>query len=148
MALYISMAALSIALWFGLTNELTNFIALGMMLIVGLVSSIMIFKGNSRFTWSVVAIFSLLSVAAMVMAMSSVRRETDGLATSFISQHICRPEINELRVDPTWKVNPQYAEKIVERFGAARRMTYQGNGLLRYGFLHDKDRTVWMPACK
>jgi hypothetical protein len=33
------------------------------------------------------------------------------------------------------------------KFGAVRTISYQQNGLLRFGFLYDDSRSVWLPEC-
>lgn len=145
---YLIITVVSIAIWFAMKSELMNLVALGMMLVVGSAALGFLVRGKDRAAWSVLAVSSLLLVGGMVLSVVHVRREADSTAREFLLRHPCRPDTAELKSDSNWEVTSERAERSVSRFGAVRRMTYQSNGLFRYGFLHDKERTVWLPVCR
>jgi len=146
--IYISIYVESILVWFISHAELGNFIAIGQILILSIASSAVMIIGYRRFFWLAMAASSWIVILAMAVAMITVRQEADNFARSFLEKNNCRPSINDLVTNSDWFFYSNYMlAKNIERYGAVRRITYQYNGLFRYGFLYDEERTIWLPAC-
>ena len=83
-------------------------------------------------------------IRKMGISQSDVRSIASALAE-------CAPRKSEIRElvteHPHWVDSSSMRVLAVNRFGATRRLTYQSNGLLRYGLPGDEQAAIWLLDC-
>ncbi len=84
-----------------------------------------------------------------IFATNRVVAETDREATIMVKQFACAPSIRALQASNSeWKSSGSGVYKTISLNGASRRLSFQANGLLRWGLFDDADRTHWFPTCQ
>jgi hypothetical protein len=146
---YTGLLALGISVWSVLEAELADISAIAVCMLVIVIGIVQVIKAKSkRIAWAVLSTSSIASLAWMLVAVHMVRVDADNFATDFIKNFPCQPSYSELLAEsPGWIHESGHVEKKIERFGATRLVTYQDNGLFRYGFLYDDTRSVWLRKC-
>lgn len=99
--------------------------------------------------WKLFVIFLafVLQIGFMLSSKYVVVNEVDAYASQLIGPDQCRPDTGNLPEDGKWVKSKYTMERIFGDFGYSRRMHYQYDGLLRYGFLYDSKRTIWLNKC-
>lgn len=133
----------SIFLWFLVKSELANYASIALAFLAALLSLAEWIKRRKR-QWAILLVASVFIIVAMILLLYKASAEADDLANIIISEGNCVLLFSQRS---GWVDNGSYLQRDVSVFGATRRLTYQKNGLFRYGFLHDSKRTVWLEAC-
>ena len=89
----------------------------------------------------------VLQIGFMLSSRYVVVNEVDAYASQLIGPDQCRPDIGNLPEAGKWVKSKYTMQRIFGDFGYSRRMHYQYDGLLRYGFLYDSKRTIWLNKC-
>jgi hypothetical protein len=94
----------------------------------------------------------MVCAAALTFALTArhdVLKASDAYADGFIKRHSCHPTFADLSAtNEGWERahGPMLLE--LGKFGAVRKISCQENGLLRFGFLYDDSRSLWLPECE
>ncbi|MGH8061628.1 MAG: hypothetical protein ACREO7_06400 [Pseudoxanthomonas sp.] len=143
-----ALAAIAMLLWPWLDAELLQNALAGIVLVIAVVSLPRVATARKRSTASVLPMICMAALAFALTARNEVAKASDAYADGFIKRHSCRPTFADLSAaHEGWEQDrgPMLLE--LRKFGAVRTISYQQNGLLRFGFLYDDSRSVWLPEC-
>lgn len=143
LVLCVTVVSVSIFLWFLGGSELANYACIALIFLVILISLVEWIKRRKK-QWAILVVASVLISAAMILLIYKASTEADRLAKIIVSEGKCVLLSTQRR---GWIDKGSYFQRDVTILGATRRLTYQKNGLFRYGFIHDSKRSVWLGAC-
>lgn len=148
-ALWLTIAG-AVAIWFSVRAELSDVAAIAVLLTAFVTAIFRVFKVRDGSLLAITAAVSALLAIAMMYCRERVRGQADQFAAEFFRAHPCAPSFEELLVDSKdWqRIRGNLLAADVSFLGASRTVRYQENGLLRYGFLYDDARAVWISQCK
>ena len=142
-----ALAIAAILLWPFLDLELLQNAAAGIVLVIAVVATIRLAKCTK---WKAI-VLPMVCVAALAFASIAriqVTKASDAYVDAFIRHHPCRPAFADLSAaNEGWEHGHGLTSLKFRKLGAVRKISYQENGLLRYGFLYDDSRSVWLQEC-
>ncbi|WP_148040885.1 hypothetical protein [Montanilutibacter psychrotolerans] len=136
--------------WFVVRAELVDVVAMAFLIMVAVIAMVMAVRGGHRYLAALTATIAAVLVAVMIYCWMQAKERADHFAAEFIRSHACAPSFDELLTSSgDWKRSRVrgHIRADIRFFGASRLVTYQNNGLLRFGLM-DETRTVWIPQCK
>lgn len=143
-----ALAAVAMLLWPWLDAEILQSAVAGIVLVIAVVSLLRVATARMR---STALVLPMICMAALVFALTAgneVAKASDTYADGFIKRHSCRPTFADLSAAREgWEQDHGPMLLKLRKFGAVRTISYQKNGLLRFGFLYDDSRSVWLPEC-
>lgn len=133
--------------WPWLQSELLQNATASVVLVIAVIATIRLAASRKR----AATMLPMICAAALAFAFTArheVVRASDAYADGFIKRHSCRPTFADLSAsNEGWERGRGRMLLELRKFGAVRTISYQENGLLRFGFLYDDSRSLWVPEC-
>jgi len=134
--------------WPWLDAELLQNAAFGIVVVIAVVLIVRIAAARKRPMAWVLPVICVAALAFGLIARNEVAKASDVYADRFIKRYSCRPTFADLSAaNEGWERGRGPMLLKLRKLGAVRTISYQDNGLLRFGFLHDDSRSVWLPKC-
>lgn len=145
---FVVIALFLVIIWIGARSETLQVISVGLIAGISVVLLLRSFaaKRNKICLYSACACLTFIGFA--LWSRHLVIIDTDTYAREFIKSHSCAPGFDSVFVDKEWQKSGDLMQRQFVHFGAQRTITYQKNGLFRFGMLDDKDRSIWIASCK
>ena len=142
-----ALAAVAMLLWPWLDAELLQNAAAVVVLVIAVVAGVRLARSRTRAA-SVLPAVCAAALTFALIARHEVVAASDAYANGFIKRHSCRPTFADLSAaNEGWERGRGLMLLELRKFGAVRRISYQENGFLRFGFPYDDSRSVWLPEC-
>jgi len=115
-------------------------------LVIAVVALLRAATARKRSTALILPMIRMAAPAFALTVRNEVAKAPDAYADGFIERHSCRSTFAVLSAaHEGWEQDRGPMPPQLRKFGAVRTISYQENGLLKFGFPYDDSRSVWLP---